>query len=279
VNGHWAEGRRPLAMRSQDDRGPVYTAAVEQSEAAFAAVRGVLGDGALVDTAAELTAVAEALPPETPVLLAAWPRIAAGQQAADGWVEAVGATMAMVAGPPVTPVRDQAGREHDVISPALQLGVFVLPGPDDEVPGETEACGYYARAIEALEREGPGVSLPAVGALLRHIADLLGPGSDCSPAGYLPDASPVAGYIAEEAWRLRNAAAALTEIAPAAEQEEAAADDEDDREQAAPTAVTDAMTEAFRAAAEITPGGPSGGADQAELAEAADRDEEQSGDG
>jgi hypothetical protein len=40
--------------------------------------------------------------------------------------------------------------------------------------------------------------------------------------------------------------------------------------------VTDAMTEAFRAAAEITPGGPFGGADQAE---AADRDEEESGDG
>ncbi len=221
MSGHWAEGRRPLAMRSQDARGPAYTAAVEQSEAAFAAVRGVLGDGVLVDTAGELADLAGALPPETPVLLADWPRIAAGEQAEDGWVEAVGATLAMVAGPPVTPVRDQAGREHDVISPALQLGVFVLPGPGDGVPGETEACGYYARAIEALEREGPGVSLPAVGALLRHIADLLSPDSDCSPAGYLPDGSPVAGDIAGEAWRLRDAAATLTEIARAAEAEEA----------------------------------------------------------
>lgn len=110
------------------------------------------------------------------MLLADWPRIAAAEQTGDGWVEAVGATMAMVAGPPVTPVRDQAGREHDVISPALQLGVFVLPGQDTGIPQETQACGDYARAIEALEREGPGVSLPAVGALLRHIADLLSPG-------------------------------------------------------------------------------------------------------
>jgi hypothetical protein len=277
VSGHWAEGRRPLAMRSQDDRGPAYTAAVEQSEAAFAAVRGVLGDGALVDTAAELAAVAEALPPETPVLLAEWPWIAAGEQTGHGWVEAVGATMAMVAGPPVTPVRDQAGREHDVIRPALQLGVFVLPGPDAGIPQETQACGYYARAIEALEREGPGVSLPAVGALLRHIADLLSPDSDCSPAGYLTDQSPAAGYIAEEAWCLRDAAAALAEIGRAAEAEETAADDEGDGEQAA---VTDAMTEAFRAAAAITPGGPFGGAgDPVELAEAADPDEEESSDG
>lgn len=276
MSGHWAEGRRPLAMRSQDDRGPAYTAAVEQSEAAFAAVRGVLGDGALVDTAGELAAIAGALPPETPVLLADWPQIAAGEQAGDGWVEAVGATIAMVAGPPVTPVRDQAGREYDVVSPALQLGVFVLPGPDAGMPKETQACGWYAWAIEALERESPGVSLPGVGALLRHIADLLAPDSDCSPAGCLPDESPAAGYMAEEAWRLRNAAAALAEIGRAAEAEETATDDEGDGEQAA---VTDAMTEAFRAAAAITPGGPFGGADPAEMAEAADRDEEESSDG
>jgi hypothetical protein len=154
--------------------------------------------------------------------------------------------------------------------------VFVLPGPDAGLPQETQACGYYAQAIEAVERESPGVSLPAVGAMLRHIADLLSPDSDCSPAGYLPDGSPVAEDIAGEAWRLRDVAATVTEIARAAEAEEAAADDEDDGERAA---VTDAVAKAFRAAAAITLDGPFGCADPAELAEAADRDEEESSDG
>jgi hypothetical protein len=69
--------------------------------------------------------------------------------------------------------------------------VFLLPGPDAPAPQETEASGYYARAIEALEHDRPGVSLAAMAALEHHLADLVGPGS-YSPAGYLPDDSPAA---------------------------------------------------------------------------------------
>ncbi len=113
------ESPRPLAMRSQDDRGPAYAAAVERSEAAFAAVHAVLGEAPrLLDTAGELAALAAALPPETPLFIADWPRIAVGERPGDGWVSAVAATMATVVEQPVTPVRDNAGREHDVIAPA-----------------------------------------------------------------------------------------------------------------------------------------------------------------
>ncbi len=70
-------------MRSQDDRAPAYTAAVERSEAAFAAVRAVLGGPArLLGTAGELAELAVALPPETPMLVARWPRIAVGERLA-----------------------------------------------------------------------------------------------------------------------------------------------------------------------------------------------------
>ena len=216
-------------MPSQDDRGPAYTAAVERSEAAFAAVHTVLGEAPrFLDNAGELAALAAALPPQTPLFIADWPRIAAGERPGDGWVSAVVATIATVVERPLTPVRDNAGREHDVLAPGLELGVWLLPGPDAPVPAKPQACGYYARAIEALEDDGPGVSLPAVSALLHHIAGLLSPAADYSPAAYLPDGSHLAGDILAEMRRLRQVADRLAEIAPAADAEEAADDDDYD---------------------------------------------------
>jgi hypothetical protein len=76
------EGGRPLAFRAQDDRGAAYAAAVERSEAAFAHVRRALGGRArMVNTGAELAAVAAALPPEVSVLLDGVMRIPAGDAA------------------------------------------------------------------------------------------------------------------------------------------------------------------------------------------------------
>jgi hypothetical protein len=219
------EHGRPLAMRSQDDRGPAYTAAVERSEATFAAVRAVLGDRPrLAGNAGELAALAAALPPETSLWIADWPRIERGQQPGPGWVEAVGATMATVVERPLMPVRDNAGREHDVMAPAVELGAFLLPGPDAEAPQDTEASGYYARAVEALETaEGPGVSLTALAALVHHIAGLAD--GDDSPARYLPRGSPAAADIGALAAELRGVAVALAAVAPAAAAEEDAEPD------------------------------------------------------
>jgi hypothetical protein len=185
------EGPRPLAMRSQDDRGPSYTAAVERSEAAFAAVRTVLGDRGgprMVDTAGDLAALMGELPPETGVLVADWPRIGRGCRPGPGWCSAVDVTMVTLAERPVTPVRDVAGREHDVMLPAVEVGEFLLPGEDAPAPVDTEASGYYGRAVEALERDEPGVSLAAVAALVHHIADITGAGS-YSPTCFLADDS------------------------------------------------------------------------------------------
>jgi hypothetical protein len=100
-----------------------------------------------------------------PLFLAEWPRIAVGERPGDGWVSAVAATMATVVERPRTPVRDNAGREHEVIAPALELGEWLLPGPDAPMPARSQAAGYYAQAIETLENDGPSVSLTAVSAL------------------------------------------------------------------------------------------------------------------
>ncbi len=182
VSGNPHESPRPLAMRSQDDRGPAYAAAVERSEAAFAAVRGVLGDR---------------------------PRLAG--------------TAGELAERPITPVRDNAGREYDVLAPAVELGTFLLRGPDAQAPEDTEASGYYGHAIEALEMDGPGVSLAAVAALIEHIVGLVD--GDNSPACYLPDESRVAGGIRAEARKLRLVAVRLAELGQAAAAEKDAADD------------------------------------------------------
>ena len=213
-------GERPLAMRAQDDRGPAYNAAVERSEAAFRHVQDVLGDAPkVVDTAGELAALAAALPPETAVDIEQTTRIAAPGQPGDGWVSAVVATMVMMAEQPLTPVRDRQGREHDVPVPGLQLGRWVLPSADAPVPAESRAYGYYDRMIEALDREGPAGSLPAVAAALEHIAALLDDDTD-GPGAFLSFGSAVAAQITGQAQQLRDAATALAALVPLAAAEE-----------------------------------------------------------
>jgi hypothetical protein len=216
------EARRPLAMRAADDRGPAYTAAVERSEAAFARVRGALGGHAcMVNTAAELAAVAAALPPEVSVLLDGVMRIPAGARPGADWTPAVVVSIATLAEQPVTPVRDHHGREHDVLVPAVELSSWLLPpGPDTPVPPEGQPFGPYDRAIEALGREAPGGSLRAVSALLGHIADVLT--GDDGPGEYLSPGGPAAAGVAAAAQRLRETSAGLAQLAALADAEDQA---------------------------------------------------------
>jgi hypothetical protein len=71
--------------------------------------------------------------------------MALSERPGDGWVSAVAATMTICAQRPVTPVRDNVGREHDVVVPALQLGTWLLSDPDAPVPAQSQACECYAR--------------------------------------------------------------------------------------------------------------------------------------
>lgn len=175
-----------------------------------------------------LAALAAALPPETCLDIEETVRVAGPGQPDDGWVSAVVATIVTMAEQPLTPVRDRQGREHDVFVPGLQLGRWVLPGPDAPVPAESRAYGYYDRMIEALkrealEREGPVESLPAVAAALEHIAALLGDDTD-GPGAFLPFGSAVAAQITGQAQQLRDVATALAALVPLAAAEEAGED-------------------------------------------------------
>jgi hypothetical protein len=122
-------------------------AVTQTLQAAFAAVHAALGDRPkLLDNAGALVS---ALPPETPLFLDDPARIALSERPGDGWVSAVAATMTICAQRPVTPVRDNVGREHNVVAPELQLGTWLLPDPDAPVPApaQSQAREYYARLL------------------------------------------------------------------------------------------------------------------------------------
>jgi hypothetical protein len=209
----WEPGQRPMAMPSQDSRGPSYDAAVERAEAAFAAVREVLADRPILDSVGDLAQLVNQLPPEVALLVDDQVRTdrdtpAAGKQT----VFAVVAEMAMVTLPPVTPVRDQHGQEHDVIEPALQLGVRVLATPDTPAPRQTRAYYLHDRAEEALEDGEVGTYLTLVAQQLTRIAKNL----DTEVTRWFPIDRDFPELEAE-ASRLRAVAASLTAYAPTAE--------------------------------------------------------------
>jgi hypothetical protein len=219
------EGGRPLAFRAQDDRGAAYAAAIERSEAAFAHVRRALGGRArMVNTGAELAAVAAALPPEVSVLLDGVMRIPAGVQPGPDWTPAVVASIAVLAERPETPVRDHCGREHDVLVPAVELSSWLLPpGPETPVPEQGQAFGLYDRMIEALEQDAAGSGLRAVSAVLGSIADLLAEDGDV--AGCLRRSGPAATGVATAVQHLEELAVELAGLAARAEAEDRADDD------------------------------------------------------
>jgi len=238
----WEPGQRPMAMPSQDSRGPSYDAAVERAEAAFAAVREVLADRPILDSVGDLAQLVNQLPPEVALLVDDQVRTdrdtpAAGEQI----VFAVVAEMAMVTVPPITPVRDHHGQEHDVIEPALQLGVRVLPTPDSPAPRQTGAYYLHDRAEEALEDGEVGTYLTLVAQQLTRIAKNL----DTGVTRWFPRDRDFPELEAE-ASRLRAVAASLTAYAPTAE---ALVDDDLDDAEALPDDEDDPVVDPARAAA------------------------------
>lgn len=105
------------------------------SEAALAA-RAVLGSPRLVETVGDLATLAARLPQEMPLLIDDVVRIdgAAHEEPGEEACTGVVADLVLVAGPRATPIRDDRGREHDVLDPALQLGARVLPASGAPIP-------------------------------------------------------------------------------------------------------------------------------------------------
>jgi hypothetical protein len=219
-------GGRPLAMRSQDDRGPAYTAAVERSEAAFDRVRQALGGQArLVDDAGQLAELATALPPETPVRLDDVVRVAVPGQ---GNVSAVAATMITFAETPATPVRDNRGVEHDVLLPGVELATLLLPSADAAPgdPGTWKPWRPWDQMNDILDSGEPAEALEAIAGILERIkGKLTDPGA--SPSGFLPTGSLVPAGITGAAAKLADLAEGLRGLALLAA-EEARHDIEDD---------------------------------------------------
>lgn len=219
-------GRRPLAMASQGDRGPAYTAAVERSGAAFDHVRRVLGGPVrLIDDAGELAALAAGLPPETPVSIGDAVRAAVPGQAN---VSAVAVTVTTYAGTPQTPVRDERGREYDVLYPGIELGTVLLPdsGADPGDPGTWKPWRAWDRMADAQDRGEPDEALNAIAAVIDLIAGKL-TDTELSPSGFLSAGSVVPAGIASAADRLADLAEGLRGLAALAA-EEARRDLEDD---------------------------------------------------
>jgi hypothetical protein len=219
-------GGRPLAMQSQGDRGPAYTAAVERSEAAFSHVRRVLGGPArLIDDAGELAALAAALPPETPVRIDDTVRATDPEQAN---VSAVAVTMTTYAQTPLTPVRDEQGRDYDVLYPGIDLGTVLLPdaAADPGDPGTWKPWRAWDRMTDDQDTGEPAEALNAIAAVIDLIADKL-TDTELSPSGFLPSGSVVPVGINNAATRLADLAEGLRGLAALAA-EEARRDLEDD---------------------------------------------------
>jgi hypothetical protein len=219
-------GRRPLAMASQGDRGPAYTAAVERSGAAFDHVRRVLGGPVrLIGDAGELAALAAGLLPETPVSIGDVVQVAVPGQAS---VPAVAVTVTTYAGTPQTPVRDERGREYDVLYPGIELGTVLLPGPDADPgdPGTWKPWRAWDRMADAQDRGEADEALNAIAAVIDLIKDKL-TDTGLSPSGFLAAGSVVPAGIAGAAGRLADLAEGLRGLAALAA-EEARRDLEDD---------------------------------------------------
>ena len=212
-------GRWPLAVPSQDDRGPAYTSAIDRSEAAFRHAREALGDGVVIDTAGELARLAAALPPEMGVLIDDVVRVA-GDGQGEALQSAVMARIATLAERPETPVRDRRGAEHHVLVPGVELGTVLLPGGDPAAAAAgTRPWRIWDKMLDSVDRDGPGDSLAAVAAVLERIAALLTDPDD-GPGRFLLRNSPIDGEVAAEASKIRAAATALSGLAAAAAAEE-----------------------------------------------------------
>jgi hypothetical protein len=206
------DDRRPLAFPSTDARGPSYDAAVERTQAAYAAVRPVLADRPILDTVGDLAALVAKLPPEVPLTLDDQVTIDARlSSAGDNPVFAVVASMATLASRPLLPVRDNTGHEFDVLEPALELGTQVLPSADTAAAVDTRPYYLPARIDDALDRGEVGQYLTLLARQCRQFAGhLTGKAGQYLPGGSTPEMAAIAAT-------LRGVADRLTAHAPHAE--------------------------------------------------------------
>jgi hypothetical protein len=118
---------------------------------------------------------------------------------------------------PETPVRDRHGREHDILVPALELGIRYLPAPGEPSGGSTVPVHPCDRILEA---KSSGEALTAAAAAIDGIAARLADEHD-GPAAFLPDDTAAAQSLEEEIRHLRNMASRLRIIGPYADRAEA----------------------------------------------------------
>ncbi|HEY3958707.1 MAG TPA: hypothetical protein VGM53_35545 [Streptosporangiaceae bacterium] len=193
----------------------------EHTEAAAASVRRALGGGgiAAVNTAAELAAVAAALPPGTSIWTDPVVRIPEGAEPGDDWRPSAVATLQVSATWPDGSGPGRPGGADGVLVAGVELGTWLLP-PGTDTPAADEsgrAWGPYDRFAElAGDRAPVGEGLRAAGALLSHIAGLL---ADGGLAQWLPAGSPVAATITWQAGQLAELAAAVASLATLADED------------------------------------------------------------
>ena len=215
---------RPIAMASQDDRGPEYAAAVARSQAAFDHAREILGqEPRQLDVVGDLAALIAGLPADMP-LRTDVAKIVGADATPDHWVTTTVATIVPVLDLGDPPARDHAGREYAVLLPALDLAEWITPDGDASA-GEPHAYLPYDRLVEAFEHGGPAGMLAAGGAVLRAVAVLLGDRE--GPAAYMSRNSEVADDITHVLERISDLAGQLDRVAERAQAEEDA-DGEDD---------------------------------------------------
>lgn len=205
---------RPLIPDAahRTSRGPSYDAETERAEAAFNAVKKVLGGRPILDTVGDLAALLALLPPELPLFVDEVVRIGRGAES-----EGEDPRFVVVAEPATTshtpqlPVRDDAGNSYDVLEPALQLGTRVLPLPDAPAPTKTRPYHLPDRLDDTLER---GEIAEYLGLLGQHLTGIARNLTHDAPGWWSGGTTPELAASADE---LRAIANRLTAHAPTVE--------------------------------------------------------------
>jgi hypothetical protein len=204
TNDDWEPGQRPLAFPSQDSRGLSYDSAVERTEAAFAAARSVLADRPVLDTVGDLADMLAQLPREMPLLVDDQVSIDRTlSHPGDNPVFTVVASMATVTSPPLLPVRDNHGHEHDVLEPALELGTQVLPTAESAAAAETRPYRLPDRIADALDRGEIGEFFTLLARQYeRDAGHLTGRAGEYLPGDSTPEMAAIAATLRDVAGRL-----------------------------------------------------------------------------
>jgi hypothetical protein len=204
-------GWQPPASRRKS-RGLSYDAEIERAEAAFAAVRKVVGGRPVLDTVGDLAALLALLPPELTLFVDEVVRIDRDAES-DGEDPrfVVVAESATTSHTPRLPVRDNDGNSYDVLEPALQLGIRVLPSPDAPAPVKTRPYYLPDRLADVLDRGEIAEYLVLLG---RHLTDIARNLTHDAPGWWSGGTTPELAASADE---LRGIASRLTAHAPTVE--------------------------------------------------------------